>query len=352
MKQMTCLLLSALLALTLCACSSPSPKTAAESTPQTTEAPTEEKQEDTIEFEEPVLVAEDAKMKVELLNFFQESTHRGGNDTAVEKFITLKFTNKTGHTLTMLLSQLYFENDGAYCIYMNGTPEAPAGKSIVAQFMIQSSLKTPLDSMEQLYRLSGAMTILEDNGGKRTSYTVPFSFADGVNGSVSAPEPVSEKSIGDTVSTDMAEFTLTAFEFRKGLYAYSSYGDISSGTGDMYAPEEGMVFAMSEFTLRNLAKEAYHLDQVLNFTVDYNDGYRYTMKGHECHLSHEKGIWHYRESGGGNGQRASLDPLMGGNYKMFLPAIDLIETDTAAPLRLTVTLPASGGSQEFTYRIR
>ena len=148
----------------------------------------------------------------------------------------------------------------------------------------------------------------------------------------------------------MAEITLTSFEFRKGLLTYSTAGNDVS-INDTYIPDEGMVFAMSEFSLRNLSKETFSIYNTIHFTVDYNDGYRYTGEGHNRYLSHTKGVWTFYD-GGGKGQQAKLDPLMNAEYKVFIPVAQLVEDNAQTSLRIVVTLPSTGGDQEFVYRIR
>jgi hypothetical protein len=76
------------------------------------------------------------------------------------------------------------------------------------------------------------------------------------------------------------------------------------------------------------------------------------MDDHNCYITHDGGMWTRYAGGGGKGQIPTLSPLITGEYKYFIPAVDLIETDTESPLRLIVYLPSQKGTEEFIYRIR
>ena len=149
----------------------------------------------------------------------------------------------------------------------------------------------------------------------------------------------------------MAEFTLTNFEFRKGIYT-GTQAEMINGNGDLLAPDSGMVFANPSFTLRNLSKNSYDVQNAVSMSVDYNDGFLYTMDDHSSYITHDGGIWTRYASGGGRGQIPTLSPLLTKEYEYFISILDLIETDTDSPLRLIVYLPSQTGTVEFVYRMR
>lgn len=307
-----------------------------------------------MDFEEPVLVAEDENMKLELLCFYQEITSSGGNDGEMEKFISFKFYNKSNHGLAIVLPQLFIENEAATCTYISGPPIAPAGKSVVCNVLIQSASQLPLESLDQLSKLEGNMVIAPTETSSLSNYMVPFSFADALNsraeGGVESAH-IEELSVGETAETDMAAFTLLNMEYRKGLYT-GTQAQLINGTGELYEPDSGMVFANPEFSLQNLSKGSYDIHKEIRITVDYNNGYQYTMDDHTCYMTHDGGTWIMYASGGGKGQTATLSPLMTDTFSYYIPAIAAIETDMEAPLRIIVSLPSSNGNQEFAYRIR
>lgn len=304
-----------------------------------------------IVFPEPVLLAEDDKVRVELISFFEENSpykHIG-------KYVTLKFTSKADYEIGVRLENLAVDGSSVDSYSAEGSPNLLPGETTTYYFEILDPFKNALDTVDQLYTLKGRFKVMRRTGSNSyaDSYEIPFSVEAGMNGGVSPVEAKKEYALGDTVSTDMAEFTLDDFLFRKGLATYSEKNG-SVDIHDLYYSEEGMVFATSEFTLRNLSGESYKVHSTIRIYVDYNDGYRYgTKDGHSSYLSHSKGIWKMTGNGGGKGYWMELSPLMSDSCSMYLPVPQAVESDTEAPLRVIAELPASsGGTQEFIYRVR
>lgn len=305
-----------------------------------------------IVFPEPVLLAEDDKVRVELVSFFEEDSP----DKHVGKYISLKMTNKADYEIGIRLKNIAVDGSAVECSYPRAeTPNLLAGETTTYYLEIMDSFKNTLDSLDSLYTLKGRFEVLRRTGNStyKDAYEVPFSVEDGLNGGKSPVDTKKEYALGDTVSTDMAEFTLNEFVFRKGLLTYSEKNG-KVNVNDLYSPDEGMVYATSKFTLCNLSGESYKVHSAIRFYVDYNNGYRYSTKeGHDSFLGHSKGVWKITGNGGGNGHWAELSPLMSGDFDMYIPVPQMVESDTEAPLCVIAELPTSNGStQEFIYRIR
>lgn len=306
-----------------------------------------------IEFPEPVLLAEDDKVRIELMRFFEE-------DSAykhVGKFIALKITNKADYEIGVRLENLAVDGNISDCSYPGGNlPNLLAGETTTYQMEIMDNFQNTLDSLDLLYALKGRLEVMKrrNDGVYTDSYELPFSVESALSSGISydtPADPKKEYTPGETVSTDMAQFTLNEFVFRKGLATYS---ESSGNINDLYLPEEGMVFATSKFSLCNLSGESYNVHSSVQIYVDYNNGFRYSTKDrHNSYLSHSKGIWKMTGNGAGSGYFAELSPLMTGSYDLYIPVPQMVEIDTEAPLCIIAELPTSSGStQEFVYRIR
>lgn len=311
---------------------------------------------DHIEFENPLVLTDDACIRVEVVNFFQELSS-GLGTTEKDKFITLKMENKTESQLLVILDQLSINNNGATVFRGSTSIEIASKESIVKYFRIRIDEAVPLNNMADLFQLRGVLTVYRyDLDGSRdrikvANFYVAEAFASDPNTSDNASVPT-ELSLGETAKTDMAEFTMTGFEIQDNLKVNAFNIRITEGNGTVYSPDKGMVYAVPQFTIRNTAKENYTIDRSLNFTVDYKDGYLYEMDDYTCYITHETGTWERNAIGTSRGQRPEVPPLMSADYQVFLPAIDLIKTDTEAPLRIIVQLPSSDGTQAFIYRVR
>lgn len=88
------------------------------------------------------------------------------------------------------------------------------------------------------------------------------------------PEP-EYLSIGDTASTDFANFTLTSLEYVDRLNATTGSGILSRDRGltDAGLVVGNKIFAVIHFDFTNLAKTEKRITDVVAVTVDYNNGY-------------------------------------------------------------------------------
>jgi hypothetical protein len=134
----------------------------------TSDSETVEQNDNVIEFETPIVVAEDENLRVELVKFYQEYrcwTEKGypnnANSTTegatFEKFVVFKFCNKSDHTLSVRLSDIYLGSDGADYFPIDGSSsiETASGKNVLGSFLIRTGEKEALKSMDDLYSLDG-----------------------------------------------------------------------------------------------------------------------------------------------------------------------------------------------------
>lgn len=165
-------------------------------------------------------------------------------------------------------------------------------------------------------------------------------------------EPEAEYAqIGETVETDVMEFTLTGFNYVYHLNP-KTLSEKENNSGGSLGPGKDMVFANPEFTVRNLSKESLDMRDIIQFTVDYNGGYLYNNENAWAYLVDAPGIYWQSYGSTGRGNKLSLSPLETETYDIYIPAINLVETDTESSLVLQVILPTSDGTQEVLYTIR
>ena len=142
--------------------------------------PTTKKECKTIEFLDSVIIAEDENIKIELVNFYEKSW---ASDN-VDKYVTFKCYNKSANELTANLREAYINDEGASIAVAGGTGnDIASNKSKNFVYIISKStgsVPTPLDNLEDLYKLDGTFEVyFEDNF--TDTYKLDFSVADVAN---------------------------------------------------------------------------------------------------------------------------------------------------------------------------
>ena len=216
MKKVISLILAAIMCLSLCACGKSDACTCdcaqcancekktqiADASNADNASEAEEQNDNVIEFETPIVVAEDENLRVEVAKFYQEYrcwTENGypnnANSTTegatFEKFVAFKFYNKSDHTLSVRLSDIYLGSDGAdYFPIESSSTEVAAGKNVLGNFLIRTGEKETLKSMEDLYSLDGDFYIYHkgEDGVLRDGYELDFSIPNGMNGGSASPD--------------------------------------------------------------------------------------------------------------------------------------------------------------------
>ena len=147
-----------------------------------------------IEFETPVVVAEDEYLRVELVRFYQDyrtfsvqgypsSADATTEGATLEKYVVFRFHNKTDHSLSISLGDIYLGSDGAFCVYDYLSEKIAPGKNIIIDFIIQAGDKKTVNSMEDLYSLDGDFKIwhIDSDGVLKNAYQLDFSIPNAMN---------------------------------------------------------------------------------------------------------------------------------------------------------------------------
>ena len=153
-----------------------------------------EQNENVIEFETPIVVAEDENLRVELVKFYQDyrtfdvhgypSNAKATTEGAtLEKYVVFKFCNKTDHVLRIQLKEIYLGSDSAFSVYDYLSEEVAAGKNALREYIVQTGEKETVKSMEELYSLGGDFHVwhVGDDDVSRDRYRLDFSIPNGMN---------------------------------------------------------------------------------------------------------------------------------------------------------------------------
>lgn len=139
-------------------------------------ASAEENSGNKIVFPEPVLLAEDNTVRVELISFFEEKSPYKD----IGKYVALKFTNKAAYEIGVDLENLAVENIAVDCSYQNAQiPKLLPGETTTYFIEIRDTFHNALDSLNLLYTLKGRFEVMERTGSNtyKDAYELPFSVA-------------------------------------------------------------------------------------------------------------------------------------------------------------------------------
>lgn len=181
-------------------------------------------------------------------------------------------------------------------------------------------------------------------------------WACGAESNPAATDEGKTYSLNETAKTDVAEFTLTRFEYAKMLKnaSFQTGKDPDPEyllpteevqSNNPFAADERKTMISFSYTLKNIGREALTFPVDLGITADYNDGYTFyagvsVLKGKYVILS----------------GTTSLDPLSDaceGRGYIEVPMEVMEKKD--APLYLKICLPADNNSEktsEIVYKIR
>lgn len=198
MKKVISLILVAIMCLSLCACGRTNActcdcaqcaqcekKTHVHEAEEITQEPSGSatEQEDNgnkIVFPEPVLLAEDNKIQIELVSFIQEESPWKD----IGKYVTLKMTNYADYEVGVRLENLAVNNESADASYSAGdTPNILPGETTTYFIEIRDAFNNALDSLDQLYTLKGRFKVSRRTGTNSytDAYEIPFSVPKSMN---------------------------------------------------------------------------------------------------------------------------------------------------------------------------
>lgn len=175
MKQIIPLVLALVMCLSLCACEK---KTQSYGATETTQTPpkivTEENNENKIEFPEPLLLAENDCIRIELVNFFEDDAVKGENKVP-HKFLSLKCSNLADYEISVTLRNLSIDGVTVGCIYYMSGPDLLPGETTTFFIYIHDGFYNALDSLEILNKLKGRFYLYSEGN---LSEEIPFSIED------------------------------------------------------------------------------------------------------------------------------------------------------------------------------
>ncbi len=178
---------------------------------------------------------------------------------------------------------------------------------------------------------------------------------DTTNKNAAASEQQETFSIGDTITTDLMEFTLTRIEFGAVLKnATFSTGqkpdeeyllplEKESSSTDFVA-DSGNTFLTYSYTIKYLGKEEMEIPTDMDMVVNYDDGYTFDIE-------HSAYMWSdYIQLK----DTTKLKPLdVAGEGRGYVKVPEAVATEIDKALTITVTIPdEEGTTSEKTYTIR
>jgi len=264
----------------------------AESETQTESAEeTEAEDEDLISFENVTLVDNDI-LTIELVNFYAEDVNWSEGEQN-EKSITIKATNKTDHEFFLNPDGFYLDGEELYVSMQDGSINPAPGKSANYSFRVARDTKpehTALESLDELYGLEGDFSGAEELESGTVSLEVSFSIPEalgntqgtGEGGQTEAagtPESVEESTeaaalpiaIGDTISTDEYEFTLTGVAL-----SYEVLPSDTSSAYMSYPAESGKVYVDVAANVKNIMQRDIRIEELYTASVLYDGQYPYS----------------------------------------------------------------------------
>lgn len=141
-----------------------------------TSVSTEENGRNEIVFPEPMLLAEDSTLRVELISFFEDiSPYKD-----IGKYVALKFTNKATFEIGVRLENLAVDGYSVDCSYHNARiPNLLPSETTTYFIEIRDNFKNALDSLDLLYSLKGRFEVMERTGENsyKYAYEIPFSVS-------------------------------------------------------------------------------------------------------------------------------------------------------------------------------
>lgn len=156
--------------------------------------------------------------------------------------------------------------------------------------------------------------------------------------------------LGESAETDGAVFTLNEISFTDEVDPSTLVPSASGGLST--SPD--MCFAYLTFHLKNISKTAFNVENALDITIDYDDGYKFEMKGDKfSYLGIPNSTINRKiTSGSSSGSLLSLSPLTGEDYIVLIPCADVIPEDTTSALKIFVSIPTSQGHKTFIYKVQ
>lgn len=153
-------------------------------------------------------------------------------------------------------------------------------------------------------------------------------------------------SLGESVVTDMVEFTLNGIEFQE-------YAPCRNGK-KLYASDDN-IFASLDLTIKNVSGEKMSVHYLLDAELDYNNGFIYNTRDNPSVLLDDDGDYYTFFSDGeghGTGIKINMKPRTEYHYYLNIQCHKALGKDDSSPLKACFSLPSSSGWESFVYVIR
>lgn len=164
-----------------------------------------------------------------------------------------------------------------------------------------------------------------------------------------------ELSIGDIITTDIIEFSLTRVEFADQL----KHTTFSTGqqpdteymlptteyqSNKTFVADEGYTFLSYSYSLKYTGKEEIEVETAMGISADYNNGYTFEVWS-------DAYMWSNYISIDGDTKLKPLDPPGEGRGCMKVP--EEVSTNSTVPLKINISIPNGDGSTtDAVYIIR
>ena len=161
--------------------------------------------------------------------------------------------------------------------------------------------------------------------------------------------PPIQLQLGEKAKTDLAELVIDDLSFSATVSKYNLSPD-----GDGYwTGDHNTTFACFKFTLTNNSKNKLDLDEICEFSIDYNNGFIYgeKMTGSYADAINAFGYIHYYE-GLGQGTSLSFDPLTPKLCRGCIECPITVAEDESSSFKIVVKLASSTGFETFEYIVR
>ncbi len=152
-------------------------------------------------------------------------------------------------------------------------------------------------------------------------------------------------SLGDTISTDGAEVVINTVDFTND----SELKTILSGSSANHV-EPGQTYAHINFEVTNLLKQEFLVTEAMDFTLDYNDGYRFSMFSGLTSFIVKPSTDDICYINGGSSTNYPITGVVSLNteiFDLYIPCADKVAEDTNASKVIYVVLPTENGIHEY-----
>ena len=198
------------------------------------------------------------------------------------------------------------------------------------------------------YRFIDPPKFIRNSDGTFSKYSESdgVALSDALSSVESPDEDITDADVytlNDTVETDTVKLTVSEFFYEDQLI-----GEL--GQLGKLNPSDGEIWACIGLTLENIGKSQIKPYNVLNVTIDYNDGYEYsTDESIAAIISHpDLDAYYYKVGGKG----MSLSPLTSGQYCLAISCSPKLREDTESTIHVIFELPCENGTKTFTYKVQ